>query len=370
MFQKGIPKRVILYYNYIILNYKEVYLSDYILDFSLTTEQDRCTAISSICSQTTYTPKQYTQMADYILLANKQNNIYPEEFHSPHISHDIQSLDELMDDPIQCDIIENSAQSISRSIYYKPKRLINRKNPLFSSIPGIQELWKTIDLYKEKLQQNPSDWHLKRLYISLCQQQYSLLDAAIPPQYPLPHPKPRKQFFEWYKGVLLENGQYANLDLTNPSHMAKFLIHLPSLIEYCDDMETDLYELISDTKQAIAASKLTSLQQDVLHLYQCGATCKQMQDFIFTHHNRKISQSYSAIILYNQVAPKVSTEYSEIYYSRLYRNNPSKWRICLCCKQKKLLTKHNFHHFSSKPNGFSLICKECVAKKKENKNGK
>lgn len=344
-------------------------MSDYTLDFSLTTEQDRCAAISSICSQATYTPKQYTQMADYILLANKQNNIYPEEFHSPHISHDIQSLDELMDDPIQCDIIENSAQSISRSIYYKPKRLINRKNQLFSSIPGMQELWKIIDLYKEEMQQNPSNWHLKRLYISLCQQQYSLLDAAIPPQYPLPYPKPRKQFFEWHKGILLENGQYADLDLTNPSHMAKFLIHLPSLIDYCDDMETDLYQLISDTKQAIAVTQLSPLQKDVLHLYQCGATCKQMQDFIFTHHNRKISQSYSAIILYNQVAPKISTEYSEIYHSRLYRNNSSKWRICLFCKQKKLLTKHNFHHFSNKPNGFSLICKECVAKKKENKNG-
>ena len=88
-------------YNYNILRYKRrISLSNYTLDFSLTTEEQRCEAITSICSQSTFTCKQYTQMADYILLAKNPNSdlkIYPEEFRSPYSIHEEQSLDEIMD---------------------------------------------------------------------------------------------------------------------------------------------------------------------------------------------------------------------------------------------------------------------------------
>ena len=343
-------------------------MSTYKLNFSLTTDEQRCNLITSICSQTTFTPIQYTQMADYILLGNNTTSttciVYPEEFSSPHVIHTEPSLDELMENEIYSEIVEAQIQPISPTIYKKNIRKINRDNPAHAAIPGMAELWNSIDYYKQILSQEPNNYKLKKLYISLCQQQYTLLEEYLPTKPNSPHTSTQKHYFEWYKGILLNNGSYADLNLCEASHMAKFLIFFPDLKEYCTDLTSDLAQLIQDTEEALRQTTLTPLQQDILMLYQSGKTAKEMQKYIQEHHNRKITQAYLSVIMYDQIAEKVAWEYAEIYWSRTYKNNPTKWRICLCCKQKKLLTKHNFHKYSNKPGGYSLYCKECTKKMK------
>lgn len=336
-------------------------MSNYTLNFSLTTDIDRCAAITQICFQSTFTPKQYTQMADYILLASSEQ-IYPEEFSSPKVIHNLQSLDELMDDPILCDVIENNAQPITRSIYKKNIRKIDRNNPEHAAIPGMLELWNCIDNIKEKTTHN---WKTKRLFISLCQQQYTLLENFLPQRQSPHYNSNSTQYYEWYRGIPLQNGTIAHLDLTNPTHMSKFLFHLPALREYCQSPYCDLSELISDTESAIIRANLSQFQQDILNLYHCGKPSTYIISFIKQKYCRTITQAYLSVIFHKQIAAKVAEEYAEIYHSRIWANDPTKWRICLSCKQKKLLTTHNFHHFSNKPNGFALICKECANNKKE-----
>lgn len=342
-----------------------LFLSTYNLDFSITTDFDRCTYISNICSETTFTQKQYTQMADYILLASN-SSIYPEEFSSPHSLHKTESLDALLEDPITENITENAARPISRTIYRLTKRRIDRSNPTHAAIPGMTYLWAIIDDTKQKLAEDPNNWRLKRTYISLCKQQYDLLEIFLPQTF-TNIPSPHKQYYDWENGIPLSNNTTAYLDLCNPAHMGKFLLLLPALTAYCDTPNCDLYQYLIDTNNAIAAASLTPLQQDVLHLYHTAATGKEMVSYITKHHNRHLTQAYISIIFYKQIASRVADEYAEIYYSRIYANDPTKWRICLSCKQKKLLSKHNFHHYSNKPNGFALICKECAKQKKENK---
>jgi len=344
-------------------------LSTYTLDFSLTTELDRCSAISEICAITTYTPTQYTQMADYILLANdKQDNftIYPEEFNSPHKERDHASLDELMDDPFFEDSIETHLHPISKSIYRTCKRKVDRNNQTHISIPNMQQLWHDIDSLSTYLDEHPTSWRAKRLLIDLRKQQYTLLESVHPNTTPTSMPQQKQEYYQWYAGIPLSNGTTAHLDLCNPSHMAKFLIHLPALTEYCSSLSCDLAELLSDTNQAIINANLSPFLADILLLYQKGWSGKQILAYIAEHHNRHINQPYLSVIFNKQIASKIAEEYSEIYYSRIYANDPSKWRICLCCKQKKLLNKKNFLHFSNKPGGFSLICKECTKKNKGN----
>lgn len=313
-------------------------------------------------------------MADYILLGNNTTSttciVYPEEFSSPHIIHTEPSLDELMDNSELTDIVDAQIQPISYSIYKKNIRKINRANPAHAAIPGMADLWNSIDHYKQILTQEPNNYKLKKLYISLCQQQYTLLEEYLPTKPNSPHTSTQKHYFEWHKGILLNNGEYADLDLCNPAHMAKFLIFFIELKEYCTDLNCELSQLIQDTEQALQQTPLTSLQQDILMLYQCGKTAKEMQKYVQEHHNRKITQAYLSVIMYNQIAEKVAWEYADIYWSRTYKNNPTKWRICLCCKQKKLLTKHNFHKYSNKPGGYSLYCKECTRKKSSGNNSK
>lgn len=341
-------------------------MSTYTLNFSLSTDEQRTKYISELCNNTQFTSKQYTQMADYILLGTNTTStsciIYPEEFSSPHIIHNEPSLDELMDNPELSDIIDAQIQPISRSIYKKTIRKIDRNNPSHLSIPGMIELWSIIDHYKSELELHPKDYKVKKLLISLYKQQYSLLENYLPIKPSSSYKKQSKQFFPWSKGILLNNGDYADLDLCKPQHMVKFLILLPFLEDYCTDLDCDLAQLLTDVKAALQLTTLTPIQQDILHLYQDDIPIAQIQAYIQQHHNRKLTQAYVSVIMNNQIASKVAYEYSDIYWSRIYKNNPEKWRICLGCKEKKLLTKHNFHRFSNKPGGYALYCKECRAK--------
>lgn len=344
-------------------------MSTYTLDFSLTTDAQRSIFINNICAQTTFTERQYTQMADYILLGSRQdtgekNHIYPEVFSSPYATHDNQtdSLDELMEDPT---FLESCVHPIQRSIYKKNKRKINRISPKYSSIPNMPELWQTIDAIKSKLDKNPNNFRLKRLLIQLQQDQYSLVEAHLPTQAPLPQTSSSPHFYHWENGISLASGSTAYLDLTQPAQMAEFLLLLPSLIEYCSTPYCDLYTIICEVRQSISAASLSQQQRYTLLLYYNGYSGKQISSLVNLRFNTNYSQSYISTMLHKQIATKVAFEYAEIYNSRIYANDPSKWRICLSCKQKKLLSTHNFIRHSNKPGGFSLICKECEHKQKE-----
>ena len=346
-------------------------MSTYTLDFSLTTDEQRVSFIHDICSQSSFTERQYTQMADYILLGNKQDNsknyIYPEIFSSPYATHDTQtdSLDELMEDPT---FSESSVHPIQRSIYKKCRRKVNRISPKYSSIPNMPELWSIIDAVKAKLDQQPNNYRLKRLLIQLQQDQYSLIEAHLPTQPPSPQPHFHPSFFNWENGILLASGKTVHLDLTQPEQMAKFLLLLPALTEYCTTPYCDLYTLLNDVRQSLSIAPLSLPQRYTLHLYYNGYSGKQISSFVNSKFHTNYSQSYISTMLHKQIASKVAFEYTEILHSRLYANNPTKWRICLSCKQKKLLSTHNFVRHSNKPGGFSLICKECEHKQKEKRN--
>ena len=334
-------------------------MSTYTLNFSLTTEEQRCEAITSICSQSTFTPKQYTQMADYILLAKNPNSnlkIYPEEFHSPYVLHDEQSLDEFMDDPILEQILDTS-KPITHAIHPTKKRKIDRSNKQYAAIPGMQQLWNDIDSLKSICATSTASHTQHHLLIELYKQQYSLLESFIPNDNYL---SPTPNFFNNYK----LSSSYKE-KLCEPSYMARFLIQLPLLIDLSYNNE-ELDDLVSLVRQALSLVTLSPLQQDILLLYQKATPTKEALAYLSSHY-RPISQSYMSIILYKQIAVKVVDEYSELYHKQLWANDPTKWRTCICCKQTKLLTKHNWYHFSNKPQGFALTCKECTKAKKEAK---
>ena len=336
-------------------------MSTYTLNFSLTTEEQRCEAITSICSQSTFTSKQYTQMADYILLAKNPNSdlkIYPEEFRSPYSTHEERSLDELMENPFLEDVV-NASKPLSHAVYNHKKRRIDRNNPKHAIIPGMTQLWQDIDNLKNYCTTSTATFSQKRLLIELYKQQYSLLESFIPndgfsnssPMHFNNKPSLSPTYLE---------------KLHEPTYMGRFLTQLPILTELAKSND-DLDEIVSLVRQALSLVTLSPLQQDILMLYQTQTPTKQALNYILTHHNRTISQSYMSIILYKQIAVKVVDEYLELYHKELWADDPTKWRTCICCKQTKLLTKHNWYHLSNKPQGFSLICKECTQAKKEAK---
>lgn len=343
-------------------------MSTYDLDFSITTDVQRTKYISNICQKAQYTSKQYAQMADYILLASNKNNpqspfIYPEEFSNPKREHNIESLDELIDNPI---FNENCLGPIQRNIYKITPRSTNRQKHI--NIPNMQDLWDVIDKVDFKLKQNPDNYKLQRMSIDLHKQQYSLLEAENP-QYPITfHVDYNNYYYKWHMGICLQNGEYADLDLCNVHHMAKFLYYLPELIAYCKQdttykyMYSDLYSYIQDTLQAIRNAALSEKHLTLLTLYWKDVPGKQIIEIINNKYHHKYNQSQISIMFNKSIATKVAEEYAEIYHSKLYKNDPSKWRICLCCKQKKLLSSHNFARFSNKPKGYSLYCKNCCRK--------
>lgn len=348
-------------------------MTTYTLNFSLTTDTDRLNHIIQICSQTTYTAKQYSQMADYILLASNKNHpdlpfIYPEEFSNPKRTHAAESLDELLEEnndelPF---ILENTLKPIQPNIYKREMRKIDRSNPIIAALPTMQAIWETIDNIKlslDSLDKNSRKFYnLHKLLIQLQQQQYAILECCLPIRsiaYPVP-PQPKQEMFHWETGILLQNGTRAYLDLTNVDHMSEFLLMLPSLLEYCAEKPySTLYELVHDTIAALHATPLTDIQRDILSLHYTGKGNSEITTYINKKYSKKYSQSYISTILHKQIPNRIVPEYTEIYYSKLYANYKPMWRTCLSCHQTKLLTPHNFLRKSNKPGGFSMRCKEC-----------
>ena len=350
---------------------------NYTLDFSLTTDTARTEYISSICSSTTYTSKQYTQMADYILLASNKNNpqapfIYPEEFSNPKREHSQESLDELLDDSLtenDYTILESTIQPIQPTIYKKTQRKIDRNNPILRDNPYMQQLWTEIDNI-DSILSTTTNHKLSKLSISLHKQQYDLMESLMPqwPSY-IPSPKKHSPYFNWQRGIQLIDGSYADLDLTDYTHMAKFLKLYPELVHYCTPevsshyITSELYTLLSDTQQAIRNAALSPLYLDVLYAYWTNWNGKQILSYINNKYGKKYNQPTLSTMFNTTIAKKISTEYAEIYWERLYRNVPEKWRVCNCCGKLKLLNSYNFHRASGKPKGFSLTCKACHNRK-------
>lgn len=343
-------------------------MPNYTLDFSLTTDEQRAQYISSICTSTQYTPKQYAQMADYILLASNKCNpdsifIYPEEFSNPKRPHKQESLDELIENPL---FDEQNINPIRRNIYKTAPRTADRT--LHKNIPNMEILWQCMDEVDRKLKENPNSYKLQRMSIDLHKQQYALLESEQP-QLPLTYRIDySNHYYDWQNGIILENGEQINLDLCKTQHMAKFLYYLPDLCAYCDSdttykyIQSDLYTYIENTLQAIRNAALSPKHILLLNLYWKNIPGKQIIDIIQKVYHHKYNQSQISVMFNKSIAAKVTEEYTEIYHSIIYKNNPEKWRICLCCKQKKLLTPHNFGRFSNKPGGYSLYCKECAKK--------
>ena len=348
-------------------------MTSYTLNFSLTTDTDRLNHIIQICSQTTYTAKQYSQMADYILLASNKNHpdlpfIYPEEFSNPKRIHKTESLDELLEEnddelPIA---LEATFKPIQPTIYKKEIRKIDRSNSTIAALPTMSLIWDCIDQIKLSLttldKNSRKFYNLHKLLIQLQQQQYSILECCMPLKqiiYFIP-PSNKQDMYNWETGILLQNGTKAYLDLTNVDHMSEFLLMLPSLFEYCAEKPySTLYELVHDTIAALHIAPLTDIQRNILSLHYAGKGNSEITTYINKKYSKKYSQSYISTILHKQIAAKVVPEYTEIYYAKLYANYKPMWRTCLSCHQTKLLTPHNFLRKSNKPGGFSMRCKEC-----------
>ena len=348
-------------------------MTTYTLDFSLTTDIDRFNYITEICSQTTYSTKQYTQMADYILLASNKNHpelpfIYPEEFSNPKRVHKVESLDELLeenDDELPL-ALEATLKPVQPTIYKKETRKIDRSNPAIAALPNMQFIWESIDNIKLSLssiedKNSRRFYNLHKLMVQLQQQQYAILENCLPLKpivYTISSNK--QEMYHWENGILLQNGTRAYLDLTNPNHMSEFLLMLPSLLEYCAEKPySTLYELVHDTISALHNTPLTNIQLDILSLHYSGKGNSEITAYINNKYDKKYSQSYISTILHKQIAAKVVPEYTEIYFSKLYKDYKPMWRTCLSCHQTKLLTPHNFLRKSNKPGGFSMRCKEC-----------
>ena len=349
-------------------------MATYTLNFSLTTDTDRLNLITQICSQTTYTTKQYSQMADYILLASNKNHpdlpfIYPEEFSNPKRPHEVESLDELLEDKDKNElpsILESTLRPIQPNIYKKQNRKIDRTNYTIAALPNMQFIWDTIDQIKLSLSSLDKNsrrfYNLHKLLVQLQQQQYTILECCLPLKpivYSMPTPY-KQEMYHWENGIYLVNGTKVYLDLTNPAHMSEFLLMLPSLLEYCAEKPySTLYELVHDTISALHNTSLSSVQQDVLSLHYAGKGNSEITSYINNKYGKSYSQAYMSTVLHKQIAAKVVPEYTEIYFSKLYKDYKPMWRTCLSCHQTKLLTSHNFLRKSNKPGGFSMRCKEC-----------
>lgn len=206
----------------------------YSLDYSIKYDTERVTAVYNILDQLEKNPNEsdLEQMANYILYGkdeNDQNIIQRGEstntgkrYNSYKTADDkVLSLDEILENPMFDEQQIRSARQ--RNPYKKPENVIKRPkydkttgeliDPGDSDIPGMVELWESIDRLQRqidvaqgKVVPNENDllfddsyrlYRLKHNLIDIRRHQYYLKDSYKPTIHfqNIDHPKP--QFYDW-----------------------------------------------------------------------------------------------------------------------------------------------------------------------------
>lgn len=181
------------------------------LDFNIYYDTDRCQAVKSILDHLDETPNgtDLQLMASYIMYGKSRQDdknsvekgLITDDFTkkrpSPNkAANRVQSLEYLLEEQ---GLPEELIQSLDKkSIYYKKKRSIDRKDPEIAAIPGMRDLWQSIDALKEQLDlyqgkieplkgqivptyETGIAYKKKCLLRDMQHQQYELLDIFKPP---------------------------------------------------------------------------------------------------------------------------------------------------------------------------------------------
>lgn len=406
----------------------------YSLDFSIQRDIDRLRAVEEILDKLDKNPSptDLEQMASYILYGkdeNGNNSIQRNEtidkdkrFKSYKTKDDATlSLDEMMQNPMFDE--QQIRSAYSRDIYVAPKATINRPrynketgemiDPGDSDIPGMVELWDTIDRWEHylkvlqgkippdesitTLKDDPYNIYLvKHNLIDIRRTQYYLKDAYKPviKFSKLDHPRP--QYYDWYGQcsywISMEewerkvhmaynhtvsnrledyetrniNGQVEvrwivckhDFDWENPQHIRALFQHYGELkAQIGDKLNTYGITLLWDLDRYCKLADISEMRMRLLHLRFDQCPYEDIVDILNEEFGVHYDHNHLAVIVNQEIPRRVAAAAKR---RRMMLDTPKEeMKKCHKCGKYFPNDPFFFNRQASRKDGLATTCKEC-----------
>ena len=382
------------------------------LDFTLSSSKERRQFINKYIENKTFTNKEIETMANYILYGKDDDGTSIVDRKEIEIATKYgsykkkapESLDSLMENPA---FNENKVTNVN--IYKKEKPTIDRERD--KDVPGIQDLWKTIDYYQHLIDVNSGKvedqnarkltplelYKIKHMVIELRREQFTLRDMVKPTLFygsPIQDIEiPISTDIPWdsdkdfsikplglfsskpsrFKDILnLEEKDYHYnqdskyiLDFTNPLHIYYLIEYYEDLLIAAEDKPEKLTDDIIETLDFyIEMADLDPTKSTILEMKKKKYSVQDIQKEIKTKYNSTHSTNYISTIYKQKICGEIAAAAQLHYDMYLNRDNKSKWKKCNQCGEIKFLDSRNFMRKAKSSDGYNSKCKKCC---KENR---
>lgn len=402
----------------------------YSLDYTIERDTDRLKAVEEILDhlQTNPSPTELEQMASYILYGkdeNGKNSIQRGETDDRDsrrygtfktADERVESLDELLDNPLVDQMGLKATDE--RYIYLKKKRSIKRAE--CGDIPGMTQLWESIDRIEHTINANrglvdlgPDDsiitdsyrlWQLNHVLVDLRRHQYYLLDTYRPTLHfvnvahtPTPLYNWDEDTFYWltkeawarklecfqYRGDISKNiNDYETrineqtgdtevkwivrrhtFDWENAWHIKNLITYYSAIYMQCyDKVDSWARTLIYDFDRYVTLTKLSPARQFILTRRIDGALPDQIAIELQENFGLDYKPNHILEILNKEIPRKIADTAIKL---RLLKETPLEDRkVCPRCGRALPTTPLFYYKNASKAKGVESSCKECQRKMK------
>ena len=358
------------------------------LDYTIRDEESRIQYIYQLLkSYKNPSNDDLERMANYILLgkdANGQNFESRQAGRIPRSRNPIRrkadeevSLEAAINAHLDPSIGEAQLHKIEKQTYTIKKRKISRTDPQIAAIPGMRDLWDSIDGLKEQLQDASlpplKAYALSHWKIDLCRKQYDLLQSFLPtlPSAGIQFPEVQHLDFSQDSGYTREDGTFHLLrrqaiDYTNPKH-------IQGLIENYSDLYMELYDaldswgraLLFDLDALVDATPLSPDRKYILYrrIDKIGMKqlCYEVERNFGKHYTEASMQRIVSIEIPTAIARTAQRQDQQAHtphdiFSR---------KQCHECKRWLPRTPLFFSKHCGRSDGISSICKECTAQRRK-----
>lgn len=390
------------------------------LDFSIPTSAGRRDYVEKYMTDNSdkkFSSSDLETIANYILYGKDEDSgesivdrkeVQIKTKYNSYSKKEPESLDELIESPTFDERIFNTDKNRYKSI--KPK--IDREKDV--DVPGIQELWKSIDRYQHIIDANTGKiddpaapklssvelYKFKHMVIDLRRQQFYLRDMVKPTicmfgtsarkvhqqeSDGIPWDLENSNFSIAPLGVLIGNDEkFLNpREYRGPSYTynseAEYTIdfrnyeHIYYLLENYEDLRISVINKpestisflldtldfyiekanLSDAKKVILDYKRNKIQNEIIRK-------KLEKDFGLTH-----SANYISTIWKQKICKEIA-EAAQLHYDYyLNREKPFRWKKCNQCGKIKLKDTREFMRKSRSSDGLASRCKECDKKNRQ-----
>lgn len=283
-------------------------------------------------------------------------------------------------------------------------------DPGDSTIPGMVELWESIDylerryqLARGRVEPEPNEevpfytpleqYYLRHWIVELRQRQYALRDAYRPR---IPHVPMRfsHSSIDWTadSGYWLDETQLIpterqskrkmrqrltpdgatqyfrivrqhTLDLTNPKHVYHLLEHYDRLWkDSWDDLTGQMKFILLDLDEVGRRTPLNPIYSRILDLKVAKTTNARVRELIQEEFGTTYDLNYISVIYKQKICKKIADTALLLEKERkasLGVDGAPTWKLCSTCRERKLAITHNFARRAASSDGLSPRCKAC-----------